>query len=478
MTSTSKETSPDLLKELQEWALAAGRAFQSSQTGYVHLYYGEEQTEAQTIPLVENALFALALLCSRMAEKMHEAKKIIKGLISFQNLQTTDYGNFPVYLHEYPQCFDPTLALQLLAPFYWILKSFGRILGADLKIQLENASQLALEYSLNSHRVKPFSYSLAIRLFASQCAYGELLGNISWQKMGKESLDFLAQRQLEDWHTTKHLADILVGLQMVYPSLPDSPWSPFWQRIEQTWHSSLACYIGPCIREWQKQENPQANLYDLFGGFFAGRFSQRAASSNRHHLHGILIQPSLNKFYSQSSTFSAQGTWGQEFWNIVGCSSWTCTLLEKKSSYQPTIDKTYTPFRLIWGNLHCLHSFVCQGGNIEKFGYDFQNRENSFILTFDLREQLAETENTSRREIEFFIDFQPTIHFLIDRLPTTVFELDQEIQISLDHYRLLISFELTQGKGEFLGHIMRGNRPSQLEKKGEKRFQAYDWTFL
>lgn len=345
MTLTSKETVSDLSKGLGEWALAAGRFFQSAQTGYVHLYYGEAEQKAQTIPLVENVLFTLALLRSRLVEQAQEAKRLLKGLLIFQNqLAGDNYGNFPVYLHEYPTCCDPSLGLQLLAPFYWILKQFGHVLGSDLKRQLEQAARLALEQILRAHQMKPFPYSIAVRLAAAQFAYGLFLENLTWEQAGKEQLEQLAQRQLEDWHTTRQLADVLVGLQMVYPSLSTSPWSPLWQRMEQTWHSQLACYMGPCVREWQEREEPQVNLYDLFGGFFAGQFSRRAALLSIHHLHGVLIQPSLDQFAESVLPVIVQGELKHQAWRIVRNSAWTYTVLEKKILINQLWIKRIHPF--------------------------------------------------------------------------------------------------------------------------------------
>lgn len=477
MTFATPPTPSDLTKELGEWALAAGRFFQSEQTGFVHLYQGNEELRAQTIPLLENALFALALLRSRLVEQVQEAKKLLKALLVFQNLQTgNEYGNFPVYLHEYPACRDPALGLQLLAPFFWILKQFGHILGGELKQQLEKTVSLVIEHSLSIHHLKPFPYALAVRLMAARLAYGVLWANNVWQQAGREELERLSHHQLEGWQTTKHLADILVGLQMVYPALSQSPWSLLWQRMKDTWHTSLACYTGPCVREWQAGEEPQVNLYDLFGGFFSGQFSRRSSLLSPCHMHGILIQSTSDQFYQPEASWMVEGKLNRQVWRTIGNPHWAYTVLEKKEPYQPNADKTHTPFRYIWGDLHRLHSFVCQGGNIEKI--DYQAKENALILNFDLRDDSSEKADSSRSEIEFFIDFHPDFKFQLNGHTATTFELGQVIKFSFAQRQLLMVFDLVEGEGCFLGHFMRGNRPSQLDRKGEKRFLAYDWTFF
>lgn len=469
------ELTTDFSKELSDWALAAGRFFQSPQTGFVHYFHGENEQRAQTIPLLENALFVLALFRSRTVEQVQEGKGLLKRLLVFQKKQgEEDGGNFPIYLHDYPHCQDHALGIHLLAPFYWILKQFGHILGAELKTQLELAALLALEHSLRFHQNHPFPFSLAVRLGAAQLAYGSLWNKSDWQQAGKDFLNSLAEHQLDGWTTTKHLADVLVGLQMVYPSLSDSRWSALWERMEQTWHPHLACYIGPCVREWQEREEPQAHLYDLFGGYFSGQFSKRTALLSVHHLHGVLIRPSSDQFNLERLPSRVRGELKGQTWRTTYHATWSDTLLEKNGPFQPNVDKTHTPYRLVWGNLNRLHSLVCQGGNVDKITY--HEKGDSLILLFELRDEFTEENGTPKREIELFFDFHPDVQFLVNDHATVTFEMRQLFQISFKHHRLSLLFELVQGEGNFMGHVMRSNRPSQMDIKGEKRFQSYDWT--
>lgn len=477
MTIAPKEMPSDLSKALSEWALAAGRYLQSEQTGYVHIHYeGERERDAQTIPLVENSLFALALLRSRLVEQIQEAKTLLKALLAFQNrVEGDSYGNFPVYLHEYPNCSDPSLGLQILSPFYWILKQFGYVLGSDLRISLEQAARLALEQSVRIHKIKPFPYSLAVRLAAVQIAFGTLWDCLEWKQEGHEQLGLLAEKQLEGWNTTSQLANLLTGLQMVYPSLIDSPWRPLWHRMEQTWHHQTGCYIGPCTREWQEGEEPECNFYDLYAGYFARQFSRRATLLRPYHLYGVLVQFSPDKFDVGSSFFEIEGQLKQQTWKTIAGPDWAYTVLEKKESYHPSVDKTFTPFRLIWGDLHRVHSLVCQGGNYDKVKWTIE--KHSYRLIFDLRGNLTEEERP-QREIEFFADFHPDILFKVNGHTASTFELGQPLTLFFGTHQLELIFNLVEGEGDFLGHVMRGNRPSQIDHKGEKRFHAYDWTIF
>ena len=70
-------TSRDLLDRILQFS----RKLQSAQTGFLHLNYQALPEEQQdSIPLVENFLFALALLRSRTAENIQEA--MVKQAVS------------------------------------------------------------------------------------------------------------------------------------------------------------------------------------------------------------------------------------------------------------------------------------------------------------------------------------------------------------------------------------------------------------
>lgn len=461
----------DFSKKLNEWAVTVGRNLQSPQTGYVHYYHdaiAQETGLPQTIPLFQNVLFALALLQSRLVEQVQEAKVLIKGLLAFQNLYKEEeaYGNFPVYLHEYPTCRDNVTGLQLLAPFFWILSQFGHILGASLKDQLECAVHLALENAKKSNQIQPFPYVLSVKLAAAQMAYGSLWELSVLRDAGKRQLEKLAVRQLEGWSTTRHLGDLLIGLQMVFPSLNNSPWSQLWKRMEATWHYLTGSFVGPLRGEWQEGEEPQINLYDLFGGYFARQFSKRATLSHHIHLYGVLIRPTTDKFQTDLYPLKID----QKYWKIENTKNWAYTSLQ--------IDKpdsaAASPFRLIWGDLHLTHSLVCQGGRYDKV--NVFDEEQCYSLIFDLKEDIP-VEERSRREIEFFLNFQPDLSFLQkDGEKTTTFELGQQIKIFSNSSQGLFSirFDLIQGEGDFMGHVSMANRPFQsASKKGN-----YDWAIF
>ena len=53
--------------------------------------------------------------------------------------------------------------------------------------------------------------------------------------------------------------------------------------------------------------------------------------------------------------------------------------------------------------------------------------------------------------------------------------MSDEITLATPQIKASLQFFLEKGNGDFVGHLMRGNRPSQLKLKGADRFNAYDW---
>lgn len=106
-------------------ALKAGKKRQSLVTGFVH------HPTTETIPVYENFCFALALLRSKVAENMHEAKALLEKLLAFQVK-----GELPVYLHEYPQCKYAGLKQKLYPVIFFILRDFHSILGENVRTTL------------------------------------------------------------------------------------------------------------------------------------------------------------------------------------------------------------------------------------------------------------------------------------------------------------------------------------------------------
>lgn len=469
------ENRTDRMKTLVEWAIAYGRKLQSSQTGYLHYYYHAQEDDVhQAIPVFENVCFALALLRSRLVENAQEAKKILEGILSFQQIDHPEFsGNFPFYLHEYPACKDRSLSIQLLSPFYWILKSFGHVLGQELKIKMEKASCQLISHGLKTHEWKALPYSTTVRLAAGMQAFGLLLMDDNLTQKGKDLLThYLMNKSVEQWNSTAVLADLIIALQMVYPSFIHSPWGSFWEYLSRTWHRGAFCYVGPGVKEWQQREEPQPTIYDLFMCYVSGPYSDRVKKGQLYHLHGALLQPVSDHLLDNCIPFYLKEQYQDQDWTLVYHSKWAYTLLEKRQLLQPTEEKTYAPFRLVWGDVHRTHTFVCQGGHLARAEYHLE--PDNIQLLLELADNTNIEERGDQQEVEFYFDFHPGVQLKVEDKPATTFMLGQPLVLDLDGLAVKATFELLEGQGQFLGHFMRGNRPSQLNAKGDERFNAYD----
>lgn len=477
MTDSMEEKS-ETTRKLIEWAIAVGRSCQSTQTGYLHYYYGlPQKSNHQTIPIYENILFALALLRSRQIENIKEAQNILTRLLVFQcNDSTPSHGNFPVYLHEYPFCRDFSCAVRILAPFYWILVGFRHILGNELRSHFEKCVENLIQYGLNANQVRPFPYSIAVRFAAGLIALGGLFGRKDWNHNGLQWLDLLGNKPAEDsWCHTDHLADLLIAAQMAPAEFNLPNWKSLWSFIVQTWQPELACYCGPNLYEKQDQSEPEVSLYDLYLGYLTGKLSGRAQKLKFVHLQGALIHPS-NLEIKPVSVDVLHGLFNGENWSCIKQKDWAITLLEKTLPLNEKREKNYTPLRLLWGNKDVTHSFVCQGGEANCIKYDW--KDSAIEMVFDL-ESVFESNLESGREISFYFDMYADLTITVKDHRTNTFELGQIVKLQLGgNKEIQINFELLEGKGHFLGHITQANRPSQISQMEEKKPQIFDWILF
>lgn len=125
----------ELKKQIRaiDLAVMAGRKRQSAKTGFVHYHPSDESRE--TIPVFENFCFAIALFRQKTIESVLEGKEMISRLLAFQG----EDGNFPVFLHEYPKCWDFHLGKKIAFILAQVLKNFSTVLDSAFKEKLETA---------------------------------------------------------------------------------------------------------------------------------------------------------------------------------------------------------------------------------------------------------------------------------------------------------------------------------------------------
>ncbi|EFB42522.1 hypothetical protein [Parachlamydia acanthamoebae] len=463
------QTKEESLRYLIEQAVARGRSLQSPQTGFVHYFYHAQEAMHQTIPIVENGYFILALMRTKTIENIKEAKELLDRILIFQNQS----GNFPIYLHEFPNCKDRYLGAHLLPIFYWMLKDFHTILGQDLKNRLiESTTALAL-YTLVAHEEKPGPYHLSLKCAAAWIALGEWLNLPHLEDAGNQLLETLRLKGItQAWGDPHYLGEILASLQMVYPEIASSPWDFLWHYILETWHSSTACYTGPARRVYQAEFQPQGSLYDLYLGYFETHFSQRQTDGYPYELLASLIQPSEDVFIP-TSHLTKNGLFHQQHWMMVKEENYTYCFLEKDKALDPSQHKGYHLFRLLWGAPSHVHSFVFQETKSLADIVCIAQKEH-VELDLILEGPPPEDNGDLEGEINFFVDLHEGLKVLVDNVPATTFQIENTLQLKSPLLSLSIQFQLMEGEGSFFGHLLRGNRPAQILNKGAQRYEAYD----
>jgi hypothetical protein len=192
----------------------------------------------------------------------------------------------------------------------------------------------------------------------------------------------------------------------------------------QHWHPSLLTFVGP---HSQDKHEPAITLYDLFMGSLFNTFSNRALLDHPIHLQASLIQP-----------FPLPLPVPLPLPSLLNLS----------------------PCHLLWGDAEHLHSLVLHAKNSI-----IQKNEENFLIT--LPETVPE-EGEGRTELSLFCDIHPDHLILINQKRATTFQLGDTVTLVSKGLKIELTFS-GEG-GQFFGHLLRANRPTQTNKG-----DAYDW---
>ena len=323
---------------------------------------------------------------------------------------------------------------------------------------------------------------IAFKIASSALAFGELLRLPALKVKGEQLLDSflksLEKKEEDCWYSPEMLAHILIALQMVYPSISNSPWASFWEHLSHTWHRKTCCYAGPAIDEFESGNEPQATTYDLFLGYFSGgNFSARTLKPNLFQLSGALIQPCEDELSPISYPLKLAGSVHGQAWRMVHEEERAYSLVHQKGPFNLATGRGFHPLRIIWGDSKRVHTFVCQAGNAAEM--DFEIMQDRITLTFAMTEPVQYEDREKSRDVIFFIDEQEGFSCAVGGTPSNTFHLNDEIKLKCQDAAFELKFSLQEGHdASYFGHLMRGNRPSQINLKGDNRFKAFDWQLF
>jgi hypothetical protein len=115
-----------------------------------------------------------------------------------------------------------------------------------------------------------------------------------------------------------------------------------------------------------------------------------------------------------------------------------------------------------WANSHGAESSTIEGDGVVAF---------SFETPVELEKR------DKNREVCFFIEKTPDVSITVDGGLATTFQMGELVIVKSTAVNFSVQFELVKGNGDFVGHIMPGNRPG-LANKEENRFNAFDWQIF
>lgn len=468
----------DIFRQLNDMALTVGRSRVSEQTGFVHHHYHIDGTP-QTIPTLENFVFAYALLKNKSAETIQEAKLLLERLLNFQCFdEGLSEGNFPIYLHEYPLCRDRLLSINLLPVVYWITKQFTTVLGGELNKKLQNATQGLISHSLQTLEEKPLPYIYQLKLASSLSAFGKLLDDKTLIERANSLESELDKDTLNSsWFSPADLGDILLSLQMEGASLSESGWENLWNHLCDTYDASLCAYVGPCLQQYYWKQQPQLTLYDYFmSSYTKTPLNRLNGEGSIVPLYASLIQPHKNILLEKKFPISKSGHIEGKKWLMHGNGHFSVSTLDHTGNKLDSLWKGILPMQLLVAEGTQMVSMVAQGGNYNELTSSIEG--DCIQLEYELPEDVDVEHKEEKKEIVLSATRQDDMSLFVNGSKSNTFKLGDEVTLKFKEHTITTTFDLIQGDGRFIGHVMPGNRASQLALKNGNRFNAYDWQLF
>jgi hypothetical protein len=447
----------DLLRKLIELSVASGKSLISEQTGFIQ-YHPKvlEGAPAQAAPTYENMLFCLALLRTKTHEAMQDAKILLDRLLYFQQMNPdfVSYGNFPVYLHDFPYCRDHYQAIKMLTPLFWIVKDFSAVLGEILLKRVEKAMEKLFAFSIQ--QVEVISLPQWAKLKIAACAIGLKLDQ--HEVLAKVLLQDAKEHYIQD---VSSLGDMLSSLQMLPENLRNE-WSDFWHFLDVSFQRTSKLYVGPALKQMQAKFLPETTLYDYYMAYFSQSLSEQIKSPQITALSACLIQHEPIRFKELNYPVIERNS----HWHIYQENQFGFSLTRDEiGSNLPANHNGFYPFYFV-SDKHTLVFDIPKGKVSDWASYD---KQIELVCELTPEAFLDRTIACS-----FFVDNSEGIDILVNGTKATTFLFGDTVQLALPKTTLQFKYELTDGNAQFMGHVMRGNRPSQLYTKGSERYSAYD----
>lgn len=449
------------IRQASKIALSAGRYFQSPNTGFVHYSYDIHETDYDTIPLVDNFLWVLTLLRTKQRDPMQEAFVLLQRLLFYE-----ENGAFPRYLHEAPECKDRYLSAHLLAPMFRIWQGFKKVLPDEIKERLFSVIERVCDRCVQLCEKEFPPYQLRVKIGCGLIAFARDKGQNILQECQEKGVT-------ESWFSPDHLGDILVSLSMIYPNLENSPWKSLWFHVTDMWYRPTASFVGPALFQRQQASEPQATILDLYMGMISTQYSQRAIQVHPYHLQAALLYEMEHTLPTAFVPHAASGTFldkegEKRTWRVMHFSDYALGIMEMKKEEERSHQYRVIPFQLHWGDMNRVHTFCLQGGNVNQL--KIKELEQKKV---ELEVVVSELEDP-KKDLSFYLDGHEGLKKSVEQKACSTFELGERIELQAVGLALGLTMQIENRQGRYQGTIHPGNRPSQMKKKGQDRFLAFD----
>jgi hypothetical protein len=132
----------------------------------------------------------------------------------------------------------------------------------------------------------------------------------------------------------------------------------------------------------------------------------------------------------------------------------------------------------LWGNSKITHSMVCYTKECavtieENTSSEYKEGCCTFKFPDELPDPLEKYQNG--HELQFYLNDHPDHQIFVNENKATIFYVGDLVEIKSGKRHISLKFDIVEGKGTFVGHIRKRNRPSQTVKEGAYKFESFDW---
>lgn len=408
----------DSLRLLHDRCLLAAKKEQSD-TGFI--------VSKEKIAIYDNFLFCLALFRSKTHENLLEAKKLLERLLYFQQQfeEVASLGNYPLYISDYPFCNDHLQALRCLTVKIWIVREFSQVLGHELKTRLEASMQKLIQFLIKVNQEVKFPLWAKCKL--ASCA--------SAMNLHCDMPDLSDRSDLRTWGDASCLAEMIAAYQLA----PSGAWAPFWHYLSSVWHEPSSQYVGPAYKLGYQHPHLLSAMK-----LFTGKLDKHQACP----LFCALLTDAngLEKITYPSVT---GGTTERFFWSSKQLPEYAYSTLCGRQS--PESMPGFFPYHLVTGP----HSLAIQA----PLGYSPSE------LAFEIAPEAFVDDKEKAKALVVSFNDHPDNQVLVAGCKATCFTLTEPLQITLGSLSFGLSFSVVSGDGQFVGHIVRGNRSGHCQER-------------